>query len=171
MLFGPAEFVLFSPSTFPCRYACPCRFLFCLLMRWLKTDALPYAHSGDTGHRTRRHLRPRILIVAIPVAQESQCQTLPSPCVAGHEHGGLAGLVRVREPRRPEPVLPAGVGEPAPVSRVAETLPAAAPPSPSPSAVGRRPAQGAGPVVGANGGRARRRRAGRQRRVPSAVTG
>lgn len=105
-------------------------------------------------------------------AQESQCQTLSSPGVAGHEHGSLSGLVRVRESRRTEPVLQTGVGKPTPVGRVAETL-APAPSPPSPRSLGWRSSQGHhdGQLVPANGEHARRSRAGRQRRVPSAFAG
>lgn len=110
--------------------------------------------------------------------QESQCQTLPSPGFTGHKHSRLVGLVRVREPGWPKPVLQTGVGELAPaVGRIPETrfpaasAPAAAPPSPSPPCG--RQAQGNvhDGYVAPRGEHARRRRAGRERRVPSQVAG
>lgn len=130
-----------------------------------------HAYDSSRGPRLNVHFS-RYNPCPVVVLQESQCQTLPSPGVAGHEHGGLAGLVRVREPRRTEPVLQTGVGESAPaVGRVAETLPRPAPPSPSPSP-GREQAQGHRRVVvgvAAGGKHARRCRTGRERRVPSAA--
>jgi len=101
--------------------------------------------------------------------QESQCQTLPAPSVPGHQHGRLSGLIRIREPGRPEPVLQAGVGEPASVGRVTQTLTAA--PSPPSSPRGRQAQGHRSRRVTARREHARRLRAGRQRCVPPAVDG
>lgn len=128
------------------------------------TPDVQHNESGILGYHLSwqrdEKIRP-IYLQHVPLfLQESQCQTLPSPCVSGYKHGSLVRLVRVREQGRPEPVLQTGVGKSAPVGRVSETL--SPTPSPSSSSPGRQAQGHRGLLVAPSGEHARRSRTGRQ---------
>lgn len=48
--------------------------------------------------------------------QEPKCQTLPPPSFTGLSHSGVFWLLKLGEPQWTEPLLPASMGEPSPVS-------------------------------------------------------